>query len=194
MKIIKHILKYFGKVEWKQVVCNVELKYYTEINKNGEIRKNVDGDIKYYKPGVNSRGYKHVSLVGADNKRYNLTMHRLICATFLGNQPDKVINHIDGNRLNNSLNNLEWVSRKQNSMHAKSISQFKRVKQLDETEISDIITEYLNSKLPLKDLAEKWNITRETLRTIINKKAKNILSDEEYSKLRKKHIENKIVC
>lgn len=50
-------------------------------------------------------------------KKYSL--HRLLALAFIKNANNKTcINHIDGDKLNNSLTNLEWVSRSENTKHA----------------------------------------------------------------------------
>ena len=67
------------------------------------------------------RGYLHLLLV--KNKiRKDFKEHRLICLTFLDN-PDnkKEVNHKDGNRLNNRLENLEWCTRSENEQHKYNI-------------------------------------------------------------------------
>jgi hypothetical protein len=73
-------------------------------------RVRVEG-VKHLKPWVHTTGYWRVGL-GRNNSRY---VHRLIAAAFLPN-PDGLtqVDHVDGNRLNLSLENLRWVSPKQN--------------------------------------------------------------------------------
>lgn len=46
------------------------------------------------------------------------TIHRLVATTFLGEHKDLVVNHIDGNKRNNEISNLEFCTIKQNSIHA----------------------------------------------------------------------------
>ncbi len=63
---------------------------------------------------LNKKGYKRVNI---KNKAYLL--HRLIALTFIPNPYNKEqINHIDSNKLNNSIENLEWVSNQENRDHA----------------------------------------------------------------------------
>ena len=51
------------------------------------------------------------------NVRKKYAVHRLIAETFLPNPNNKIcINHIDGNRLNNSITNLEWCSYSENNL------------------------------------------------------------------------------
>ena len=87
-----------------------------EINKNGEVRnaknKNtIVGDI-------NNCGYYRVSLYNqGQSKRY--FRHRLVAEQFLDKPEGKdFVNHIDGDKSNNSLENLEWVSQSENEKHA----------------------------------------------------------------------------
>lgn len=52
-------------------------------------------------------------------KRYNKLVHRLIAETFIENTLNKpCVNHIDGNKKNNSINNLEWVTYSENEKHS----------------------------------------------------------------------------
>ena len=70
------------------------------------------------KPGINSCGYKCVSITHND-KRITKCIHTLVAETYLGNRPlGYFINHIDGNKLNNHYSNLEYVTPKENINHA----------------------------------------------------------------------------
>lgn len=62
-------------------------------------------------------GYYHVSLTN-NTTRKNFKVHRLVCFAFLENPENKPeVNHKDKNKLNNNLENLEWVTRKENCIH-----------------------------------------------------------------------------
>lgn len=65
-----------------------------------------------------SCGYLKVELY-KNGKSKIYYVHRLIAETFIQN-PDNLpqVNHIDGNKLNNNVNNLEWVTASQNQIHA----------------------------------------------------------------------------
>lgn len=66
-------------------------------------------------------GYLHVVLVKGYGKRYNKSVHRLVASTFIENVDEKPqINHIDGNKLNNNISNLEWVTPSENIRHGYS--------------------------------------------------------------------------
>lgn len=63
-------------------------------------------------------GYKKVSLRDGVRNR-NVMVHRIVAMAFVPNPDNKpVVNHIDGNKLNNSSANLEWVSHSENCYHS----------------------------------------------------------------------------
>lgn len=76
---------------------------------------------KYLKPRVSKAGYEQVGLY-LDAKCKRLTVHRIVAMAFIPNPLMlKEVNHKDGNRLNNNVDNLEWVSRIQNSLHSTQV-------------------------------------------------------------------------
>lgn len=84
-----------------------------EVNNLGDVRNKKTNRI--LKPQLNRTDeYYRVALNG---KRYYV--HRLVADAFFDGDHDKIdVNHIDGNRLNNKLSNLEWCTRKENIRHA----------------------------------------------------------------------------
>ena len=64
------------------------------------------------------RGYEYVSL-HKNGKQKKMAVHRLMCLTFYGIHEGKPhVNHIDGVKTNNSIENLEWCTPKENCQHA----------------------------------------------------------------------------
>lgn len=103
------------KEEWKtiKVFDDYEISNFGRVKsfkryKNGKI-------LNYYD---DSHGYLFVKLYingKSDNKR----IHRLVLETFVGINPDKPFcNHIDGNKENNYIENLEWCTHSENMKHA----------------------------------------------------------------------------
>jgi hypothetical protein len=92
------------------------------IGYEGLYRATMDGMIyslitnKNLKPATDSCGYQTVTLV-KDKKKSTKTVHRLIAKAFYGDSKLDV-NHKDGNKKNNQLNNLEFISKSQNTRHA----------------------------------------------------------------------------
>lgn len=81
------------------------------------------GDVhngrKSLKPYRNNNGYAAI-ILSKGGKRKHFLVHRLVAATFLHNPLKKTeVNHIDGNKLNNNVCNLEWVTSSENKAHAK---------------------------------------------------------------------------
>lgn len=64
-------------------------------------------------------GYNRVCLVDADGKRNYMSVHRIVMMTFRGENTEKVqVNHINGIKDDNRLENLEWVTQSENMLHA----------------------------------------------------------------------------
>lgn len=67
---------------------------------------------------VGANGYKHVDLQ-QDGVRKKIAVHRLLALHFMPNPENRrTVNHIDGNKLNNELINLEWATDSENIQHA----------------------------------------------------------------------------
>lgn len=67
---------------------------------------------------ISRNGYARVEL-WVDGKGRKYLLHRLLAKTFIPNPKNKPqVNHIDGNKLNNNLSNLEWVDQSENQLHA----------------------------------------------------------------------------
>lgn len=71
------------------------------------------------KPYPNHHGYLIVNLM-IDNKRVGMAIHTAVAKTFLGipDNDNMQVNHIDGDKTNNNITNLEWVTPKENMKHA----------------------------------------------------------------------------
>lgn len=74
---------------------------------------------KFLKPYRSKKGYLSVTLVKS-GKKFTRRVHRLVASTFIENSdPAKIeVNHIDLDKTNNAVSNLEWVTTKENVRHA----------------------------------------------------------------------------
>ena len=82
---------------------------------------------KILKGSIGENGYKYYRL-SKDNNKTMFYAHRLVAEHFLENPNSlPVVNHKDGNKLNNQLSNLEWVSYSENTQHAHNNNLIKRV-------------------------------------------------------------------
>ena len=99
---------------WKKVEG-----YNYEVSDDGQVRNYKTK--KLLKQGVNkSYPYARVSFsLGCSGTPKIMFIHRLVAEAFINNPENKPqVNHIDGNKLNNSVSNLEWVTAKENTEHA----------------------------------------------------------------------------
>lgn len=79
-------------------------------------------------PRKHSNGYLRV-MFSVNNKHYDRYIHRLVALMFLENpQNYPEVNHIDGNKENNKVDNLEWCTRSQNNKHMYDMLNAKRIK------------------------------------------------------------------
>lgn len=70
-------------------------------------------------PSRSTTGYLAVTLFGGSVRKQSFKVHRLVLMAFSGQQDTRLdVNHLDGNKLNNALANLEWCSRSENMHHA----------------------------------------------------------------------------
>lgn len=71
------------------------------------------------KPRVNPNGYLIVVLYDENRVPHQLSVHRLVAQSFIPNHDGyPYVDHLDGNKTNNMVDNLEWVTPKENSIRA----------------------------------------------------------------------------
>ncbi len=88
--------------------------------------------------GLSSTGYIYFTFT-KDGKKKHVFLHRLIADTFIPNHENKLeVNHINGIKTDNRIENLEWVTRSENIKHAYKIGLNKRI--LDDNKVKEIIS------------------------------------------------------
>lgn len=98
--------------EWKDII---DYEGYYQISSCGRVKNIKTGNIIV--GDMNNAGYKRVTLYSPVKKRFFI--HRLVAMHFCdGYQDNLIVNHKDGNKLNNSSKNLEWITRSDNDLHA----------------------------------------------------------------------------
>lgn len=121
-----------------------------EVSNFGNIR---NGATKHIMRPWITQGYQYVALRSNGNKR-NLRVNRLVAEAFIPNPLNKPeVNHLDGNKLNNFVSNLQWNTSSENTQHAIRTGLFtpyklppyskpgKRVKIVETGEAFDSLTE-----------------------------------------------------
>lgn len=126
---------------------------------------------------LNKCGYPYVTL-WKNNKRKRFNIHSLVARYFLENkQRYNEINHIDGNKLNNDVINLEWCSRGENIQHAYDNGLRKIPKgeinansKLKEIDVKAII-KMLKNNISVSKISEQYNVTWQCINNIKSNKS-----------------------
>lgn len=104
--------------DWKEHPTRPNV-YISDI---GIVAKNIRGHVIIKKQHLQNSGYLVVSIgdyTTRDTERGNQLVHRLVAETFIPNPYNKqFVNHIDGDKTNNSVDNLEWCTGSENMQHA----------------------------------------------------------------------------
>ena len=99
----------------KKIILNGKESNYT-ITEEGRVFNLTTN--KELKGSITENGYRYFRLSDNGNK-YRFYAHRLVAEYFLPNDDDtKIVNHINGNKLNNDLENLRYISRSENTQAA----------------------------------------------------------------------------
>lgn len=141
-----------------------------EVSNLGKVRNIKSGRI--LKPSLNKNGYLRLWLC-KNNKRKHLYLHRIIATAFIDNPDEKpCVNHIDENKLNNDLSNLEWCTVRENLIHGTRTKRaaekcFKKVIQLD---LNDNV---LNEFESMVQAEQETGVSRRNISSCCNGKRKS---------------------
>ena len=179
------------KTEWdkteteKNIILTI-LRRYKTIVQQKEIWKDINGykisnfgkiigkrgrELKQY---IGVAGYKSVTSVDLGELGKTTLVHRAVALAFIPN-PNNLpeVNHKDGNKLNNCVNNLEWVTKEENQKHAsfilgKRIGKDCYMTQLTEETVLKIYNDYKeNKKATYQDIADKYGTSRSNVAHIV---------------------------
>ena len=129
---------------------------------------------KYIKPHLRSKdinAYMKVELFNEEGSK-SMALHRLLAEAFIPNPDNKCcVNHKDGNKTNNHLANLEWVTYSENSQHATDtglspIGIERTSAKLSEQDVSEIASLLQSSDLSFNAIGNKYNIDSGVIRDI----------------------------
>lgn len=129
-------------------------KEWIGFNYKSKTYHKVTMEERIMKASVSKYGYKQV-LLSRSNKKSLKLIHRLVAEAFIPNELNKpCVNHIDGNKLNNRVENLEWCTYQENSLHAWK---------------NNLVTSYLKGKMGKEHNLSKKVIQYDTNGKIIKK-------------------------
>lgn len=116
-KTIQDYKCYFISDKGRVLSKSRKVRYVHAVTGNEHWRKLEEKFLQVYHN--NQTGYKFVQLRNIANTPKNITIHRLVALTFLFRSKDKnFVNHKDGNKHNNTVENLEWCTNTYNHEHA----------------------------------------------------------------------------
>jgi hypothetical protein len=88
------------------------------VSADGRIFSSKYGELREMTQSIGTSGYYNVGFSNGKEKK-TFQVHRLIASAFLSNRKNlEIVNHLDGNKLNNDASNLEWTTRTGNAKHA----------------------------------------------------------------------------
>ena len=140
------------------------LDYY-DVARDGTIwRKNSTYPLKWQ----DKNGYAQVGLF-IDGRAKNVSVHRVVAAKYLG--PSSLsVNHKDGNKLNNHISNLEYMSLEDNYNHyLEGHGKGVRIL-LDAQKVKELREEYNSTKITMRQLAKKFGISHHYIVDLIDNK------------------------
>jgi hypothetical protein len=149
-------------------------------------RINTNGDLQHVKRNKplsridHNCGYIQYTIYDLETKKYKIYLaHRLVAEAFISNPLNKkFVNHKNGNKKDNRVCNLEWVTRQENEDHAfktglkNSTGVNNKMSKLNDIKVIEIRKRCKDSK-DVKILAEKFGVHRATIQRIVNRKIWN---------------------
>lgn len=99
---------------WKDIK-SLNCKY--QVSKSGKVRNKKTRKI--LKQQKSKCGYQILTVRPSKNEQKNISVHQVVAETYIGQRPKGyVVNHKDGNKQNNNYKNLEYVTSRENNIHA----------------------------------------------------------------------------
>ena len=142
------------------IVNNIRTTYYiTEEGRCFNEKTN-----KFLKGQIMKNGYLSYQITLPSGEKKRLYAHRLVAQAFLEEKKDKKeVNHKDGNKLNNYIDNLEWVNSSENKIHAIKNGLRKYSHVYCFTRDKKLVAEYLTIQEAAKAVGITWQLIQQEL-------------------------------
>jgi len=153
-----------------------EIKDYYTVTDNGEFFSDNSGKMKTRNRAGTE--YQIINFMTTDGKKRTFRAHRLVLMAFkpVENMDKLEVNHIDGNKKNNNLSNLEWCTTSENQKHAFKIG-LQKAKKGEKSNFSKLKKEDIQLIFQLRQqgktqqqIAEIVRCSRSNISYILNKK------------------------
>lgn len=163
------------KEQWKDIL-NYEGVY--QVSNLGSVKriKTFYGNPRssFLKPQNDGKGYMRVRLYKYPNPPKFFRVHQVVMRAFVGAYPPgKEINHNDGNRANNRLDNLSYITKSENCLHMYRVlgakPNRKGCKKLHKAEVLEIRQLYTTKEYTQIQLGIMFNVNRNTIGGIVRK-------------------------
>jgi hypothetical protein len=126
------------------------------------------------KPALDARGYLRTMIKKDCGKTGTIKMHRLVAQAYLPNPNNLAeVNHKDGVKTNNAVENLEWMSHLQNVLHSFTIGVQSNkgsknpIAKLTEDQVREIRATYVRKKGNRKIFAERYGVAEGTIKGVV---------------------------
>lgn len=157
-----------GRVKSLDRAYNLPIEYFPggKALKKGRIISGNKGD----------KHYQQVALFDRQGKKKYASIHRLVAEAFIPNpEGKKQVNHIDGNKQNNNVSNLEWVTPSENIIHSYNTGlnthygEKSPRSKLTHEQVCEIRNTYIKGRRGYgwKALADKYGVSKRTIGSII---------------------------
>ena len=165
-----------AKQEWRllkqngQVFSNYLISSYGRIKYIGD-RHSPKWGVARKPKGRNHRGYAIFGAVSDAGKTISVRVHRAVACSFLGVRDSSWwVNHIDGDKLNNRLDNLQWVRPAENIDHAVKMGLRKPAcpRKLSDEQVREIRRKYANKEAHYPTLAKQYGVNVGTVYQVVN--------------------------
>ncbi|WP_086350160.1 HNH endonuclease [Candidatus Enterococcus clewellii] len=171
--------------EWRYVKHDGKERFSYQISSKGRVKSLLTAKATILKTRVNQWGYEVVNLK-IDRETKTKQVHRLVAEAFLGIDLAKSqVNHKDGDKLNNLLDNLEWVTPKENIEHANrmKLRDARGHKKLSDREKDAILYLTTLSEITYLTIATAFSVNKRTVSKIASEWRKEKASDTPASKV-----------
>lgn len=185
ISIDKAIKENFYEEKLNEELCNISLKneiwkkYYIEDMPSSEYYVSSKGRVYNFNTstllGLHKNGTGYFRFKISDGRKNNrlVFIHRAVALTFMPIENSKIlqVNHIDGDKSNNCIENLEWCTSKENNQHAHDVGLRSNITEIKLNQIlaEQIRNEYFIEKnISITKLAKKYNVSKSCIQDVIH--------------------------